>query len=397
MIGRHLLLAVICCTIFTTYCQPIMHQRLSNDELPTGHVSCGTRRDTNPTSSSGSLQDVRSSSSESEPSKSSDEQAVKEDKEVTSSISHVTKRADDDVYRAMALLNRRSALDKNFMRFGRSGNSNFMRFGRSGNSNFMRFGRKGDSNFMRFGRNNNSNNFMRFGRGSSSNFLRFGRDQNDEDSYDSQYKENDMLRQPRKDNTPNFMRFGRQNSNNQNFMRFGRADPASKFMRLGKSQSSNFMRFGRGKLSNFIRLGRDSYPEDNLLGSNDQLENKYSTFSHSINVGDMQQPPEINNDIFSEDSGKTRVRRSTATPLDVTYEDDDGRSVFTVPEEEIEGGELPSTISEEIDNEPIGIPAQSLSSLSQVTPKYFVLSEESPLLSKKSQLLNDNNNYIRFG
>ncbi|XP_066903212.1 FMRFamide-related peptides isoform X2 [Halyomorpha halys] len=102
-------------------------------------------------------------------------------------------------------LTRRSSLEKNFMRFGRSSTgveercqtsplditegeeplssdkrarnplsssakANFIRLGRA-KDNFMRFGR-GNENFMRFGKS--KDNFMRFGRGKD-NFMRFGR------------------------------------------------------------------------------------------------------------------------------------------------------------------------------------------------------------------------------
>lgn len=94
---------------------------------------------------------------------------------------------------------RRSALDKNFMRFGRANsgtNKNMMRFGRS--NNLMRFDRA-DKSLMRFGRNlgnrmrfgKRDGNLMRFGRGSDSRMrfgkkadsrMRFGRSEQNKDS-----------------------------------------------------------------------------------------------------------------------------------------------------------------------------------------------------------------------
>lgn len=192
---------------------------------------------------------------------------------------------------------RRSAVDKNFIRFGRSmdyfhekpkeknlmsfarvsraAKDNFMRFGRNDEElfstptaestvsgtggrgdNFMRFGRK--DNFMRFGR---KDNFMRFGR--KDNFMRFGRD---------------YLRPSRKDN---FMRFGRPD----NFMRFGRKD---NFMRFGRDPSRNaelkddsykkskssFVRFGKSPKNEdgFIRFGRSEPEEDELKIDDDGPE-----------------------------------------------------------------------------------------------------------------------------
>lgn len=186
---------------------------------------------------------------------------------------------------------RRSAVDKNFIRFGRSGDyfhevpdrtrqknvmsfarvsratkDNFMRFGRpdadlqelylaptadssSANrrgENFMRFGRAKD-NFMRFGR---KDNFMRFGR--KDNFMRFGR---------------------------TFMRFGR---GKDNFMRFGRGD---NFMRFGRGKD-NFMRFGRK--DNFMRFGRDpvdTLDEENSTKDGDSIEKKSTVKGSFVRFG----------------------------------------------------------------------------------------------------------------
>ncbi|KAL0272782.1 UNVERIFIED_CONTAM: hypothetical protein PYX00_005626 [Menopon gallinae] len=182
-------------------------------------------------------------------------------------LQFVQKRSNPDM--------RRSTLDKNFMRFGRSGffpgercckhrdlvgfssnwpsaadpavtskrgtDSNFMRFGR-GKGDFIRFGR-GQDNFMRFGRT--KDNFMRFGRGQD-NFMRFGK-ANDNFMRFGRGQDN-FMRFGKADD--NFMRFGR---GQDNFMRFGKAD--DNFMRFGRGQD-NFMRFGRGQ-DNFMRFGRN--------------------------------------------------------------------------------------------------------------------------------------------
>ncbi|XP_054291055.1 FMRFamide-related neuropeptides-like [Macrosteles quadrilineatus] len=113
--------------------------------------------------------------------------------------------------------------DNNFMRFGRGKGDNFMRFGRGKQDSFMRFGRARNDNYMRFGRARD-NNFMRFGRARDNNFMRFGRGKED-----------------------NYMRFGRGKSDN--FMRFGKG------VNYGKQDSS--MRLGRGKQDSFMRFGRD--------------------------------------------------------------------------------------------------------------------------------------------
>ncbi|XP_077299448.1 FMRFamide related propeptide [Arctopsyche grandis] len=171
---------------------------------------------------------------------------------------------------------RRSALDKNFMRFGRSDPSmvklnggNLMRFGRAKTDNFLRFGRARSQNVMRFGRANN--NLMRFGR-SPSNLMRFGR------------SPSNLMRFGRANN--NLMRFGRANNN---LMRFGRGN--SNLMRFGRA-NNNLMRFGRGN-SNLMRFGRsdedfltyeDPYEEEEETSEDDDSE-AYSRLERSIKDG----------------------------------------------------------------------------------------------------------------
>lgn len=114
---------------------------------------------------------------------------------------------------------RRSSLDKNFMRFGRSDKS-MMRFGRSGASNLKTVSSRSENNLMRFGRNSN-----------------------------------------------NRMRFGKRDNSNKNMMRLGRADNR---MRLGR-RSNDMMRFGRGgieHLDSLERLSQQNQPQSqgkNLL------------------------------------------------------------------------------------------------------------------------------------
>lgn len=211
---------------------------------------------------------------------------------------------------------RRSALDKGFMRFGRSGNNNVMRFGRSPKSEDydvipLKKASKNDKNFIRFGRS--GNHMMRFGRNYNEpelydmdgddddaefedieeliqrpeirggdhksdevgrNVLRLGR--LDGDNEDDGVLDLDNARSYEK--RANLMRFGRGNTmmrfgraNNpmrfgkRNPMRFGRADPSMNFngarsmMRLGRS-NGNLMRFGRND-KNIMRFGKRSGPQ----------------------------------------------------------------------------------------------------------------------------------------
>uniref|UniRef100_A0A1B0DPP3 Uncharacterized protein n=1 Tax=Phlebotomus papatasi TaxID=29031 RepID=A0A1B0DPP3_PHLPP len=137
---------------------------------------------------------------------------------------------------------RRSSLDKNFMRFGRS-DKNILRFGRS-DKNILRFGRSNPQNILRFGRS--GENFIRFGR-NDGNFMRFGRN-DDESSH---------MRLGRPDN--NFIRFGRTletiNPTLNSAVRRKKAKDTPLDWSDGK-RAENFIRFGRNQKTNFLRLGR---------------------------------------------------------------------------------------------------------------------------------------------
>lgn len=256
---------------------------------------------------------------------------------------------------------RRSALDKNFMRFGRmdpemnrfrrTPDKNLMRFGRAPEKNLLRFGRAQDKNLLRFGRAPSSDkNLMRFGRAPDKNILRFGRN-----------PENIV-----KTRSDGFMRFGRAPATDKNLLRFGRKDKSfndydentydvsdegpdpnkvkynllgKNIMRLGRSSgelqdmdnyesledsvegsnkkyvvpsSKNLMRLGRdeknlmrfGRSGNFMRFGRNSKP---LLKSSyvycvdDKcLVDKNS--SENLEKDEMETKEEdvMLNDIFSE-------------------------------------------------------------------------------------------------
>lgn len=168
-------------------------------------------------------------------------------------------------------LARRSTLDKNFMRFGRSSPSftqkpqddvlvevdgalssaetnkedNFLRSMR-GKDNFIRFGRNRDANLMRFGRVDGS--FFRLGRGNEKNFMRFGRG-----------KEDNLMRFGRgKEN--NYMRFGREKP--FNYLRFSTSLPLPQYVPPNQLVQDNMheqdtTREVRGKEGNFMRFGKN--------------------------------------------------------------------------------------------------------------------------------------------
>ncbi|XP_046395085.1 FMRF-amide neuropeptides-like [Ischnura elegans] len=224
-------------------------------------------------------------------------------------------------YRTPYLFTRRSALDKNFMRFGRgggwdlspeedpeedSGPSSLMRFQRD--RNFIRLGRStGSNNFIRLGRSppitkydmegtpemeeggedeeegvdqgyengdggeedggrresrGSLNNFMRFGRNSASkNFIRLGRSQGDQNSAGASLSTDRASTGPDRRPNNDFSRTERDQLD-RNFLRFGRGS-ATNFMRFGRSPNNNFMRFGRGAGNNFMRFGRG--PNNNFM------------------------------------------------------------------------------------------------------------------------------------
>lgn len=217
-------------------------------------------------------------------------------------------------------LTRRSALDKNFMRFGRSGffpddntskTKNLMRFSdsdglalaaRSPNSNFVRFGRGVQDNFLRFGKGQ-KDNFIRFGRGAKDNFIRFGRGPNDNFMRFGKGAKDNFIRFGKPDK--NFMRFGRNfddddideddvfyrlAKSNSNFLRFGKSPKSlTSFVRFGKSpKKENFIRFGRSSghkenrnNTNFLRFGRDD-----VNGGKDPSEVDEVTDS-DVDLGDL--------------------------------------------------------------------------------------------------------------
>ncbi|XP_050091831.1 uncharacterized protein LOC126575260 isoform X2 [Anopheles aquasalis] len=189
---------------------------------------------------------------------------------------------------------RRSALDKNFMRFGRAG------------SNLMRFGRP-DRNFLRFGRDPASPDVVeQLATDLSKEYATSTEqlDRGDEAEQQSTVKRNaggnaeevvggggsgmmsDSGEQAkpkqvvyyRRDSPKNLMRFGKRRSTGSGYLRFGRA---GNLMRFGRSDEpaaasgvydrrtarANLMRFGRaGNLMRFGRSERPQQPSSNTTG-----------------------------------------------------------------------------------------------------------------------------------
>lgn len=145
--------------------------------------------------------------------------------------------------------NRRSSLDKNFMRFGRSDKS-LMRFGRDGSANY-------NKNLMRLGRSDK--NLMRFGR--SDGWMRFGRNDKSverENIFDYNSSDDNDVKNMEKNSIPNIK------ENDKNLMRFGRPDNG--FMRFGKSDVTQ-NRPGKG----IIRFGRTLKEKSKELNGKDRL------------------------------------------------------------------------------------------------------------------------------
>lgn len=156
---------------------------------------------------------------------------------------------------------RRSALDKNFMRFGRGGNDLYFSKNHLLNLDDQDY----QDDFTRPARTLNKNdNFIRFGRGKAGDFIRFGRD-------------------------PSYMRDVR--GKDKNFIRFGRSIPVKRGKRHvnefeeEKRHTNNMLRFGR--TGNFMRFGRmpiygNSNAEENQENQNNSSHvTSAKVFSHS--------------------------------------------------------------------------------------------------------------------
>ena len=210
---------------------------------------------------------------------------------------------------------RRSALDKNFMRFGRA-DKNMLRFGKA-DKNMLRFGRAPgeSSSFMRLGRSGAVDpDYSRFQRAQrAAGFMRFGRDPDSSSDYNDAREIDEFVNRPSIRNTDNnkyddfgsnIIRFGRSSesagsesyetpvqtiaapslpdskkttADDKNILRFGRPDP--NMLRFGRPEynpdmtrlqrsDKNIMRFGRND-KNMMRFGRS---DKNIMrfGRNDK-------------------------------------------------------------------------------------------------------------------------------
>lgn len=192
---------------------------------------------------------------------------------------------------------RRSALDKNFMRFGRSDPT----LPRTSRANLMRFGRP-DRGFLRFGRipngvplslvsaNDPSNKFSRDDTESASEETSFTKrtpnsaEETEISESGEQIKPKQLL-QYRREAAKNLMRFGKRGNNDEflrmnraNLMRFGRAgsNPSKgNMLRFGRA-GGNLMRFGRSK-GNLMRFGRSDPRFLRLV----KMDNNFMRFGRS--------------------------------------------------------------------------------------------------------------------
>ncbi|XP_058460784.1 FMRFamide-related peptides [Malaya genurostris] len=198
---------------------------------------------------------------------------------------------------------RRSAIDKNFMRFGRS-DPNLQRISRaSKGTNLMRFGRA-DRGFLRFGRlpNDVPYSLVNFDLDSSEHADRTNdldeetvpskrTPSSSEEVETNQSGEQNKPKQVmyfRRDFPKNLMRFGKRGDEGRftrldraNLMRFGRTgNSASRanYLRLGRA-NGNLMRFGRSK-GNLMRFGRSDPHFLRLI----KMDNNFMRFGRSDKV-----------------------------------------------------------------------------------------------------------------
>lgn len=229
---------------------------------------------------------------------------------------------------------RRSALDKNFMRFGRTDPTTLQRVARaSKQANLMRFGRAGQG-FMRFGRipsdvpyslvhyedvNDNENTA----------------DSSEEPTYSKRTPNSDEITEAsesgeqikpkqlvyyRRDSPKNLMRFGKRANDNKflrldraNLMRFGRAGAnlqRGNLLRFGRA-SGNLMRFGRAK-GNLMRFGRSDPRLLRLV----KMDNNFMRFGRS----DKTLKPSSKNETSSKDDIDPSDKTNALTNSDEDYE-----------------------------------------------------------------------------
>jgi hypothetical protein len=191
---------------------------------------------------------------------------------------------------------RRSPLEKNFMRFGRSWNpteepcldreddlpklSTGQQFPPEKDTDYRSKGPiskqeiKLPSPLALYWPERTDDQFSRVAK-DKENFIRFGKSSSD--SKDITYLSDQINRLSRAND--NFMRFGRGKDNflrfgrgKDNFLRFGKGKDS--FMRFGRGKQENFIRFGRGK-QDFIRFGRDSAQMDDMLENMDMAKMRF--------------------------------------------------------------------------------------------------------------------------
>ncbi|XP_053686905.1 FMRFamide neuropeptides [Sabethes cyaneus] len=199
---------------------------------------------------------------------------------------------------------RRSALDKNFMRFGRA-DPNLQRVSRaSKQANLMRFGRA-DRGFLRFGRlpNDVPYSLVHYEDLNHQTNKDSPEDDSQEDvpskrtpnsseetgvSESSEQLKPKQLVYYRRDSPKNLMRFGKRDPDERfvrydraNLMRFGRAGTgnavprAGNLLRFGRA-NGNLMRFGRSK-GNLMRFGRSDPHFLRLI----KMDNNFMRFGRS--------------------------------------------------------------------------------------------------------------------
>ncbi|XP_065077683.1 FMRFamide-related peptides [Ochlerotatus camptorhynchus] len=197
---------------------------------------------------------------------------------------------------------RRSALDKNFMRFGRTDPTTLQRVARaSKQANLMRFGRAGQG-FMRFGRIPTDVPYSLVHYEDLNDHLdnENAGDSSEESTYSKRTPNSDEITEVsdsgeqikpkqfvyyRRDSPKNLMRFGKRADANKflrldraNLMRFGRAGAnlqRGNLLRFGRA-SGNLMRFGRSK-GNLMRFGRSDPRFLRLM----KMDNNFMRFGRS--------------------------------------------------------------------------------------------------------------------
>ncbi|XP_029728770.2 FMRFamide-related peptides isoform X1 [Aedes albopictus] len=230
---------------------------------------------------------------------------------------------------------RRSALDKNFMRFGRPDPTALQRVARaSKQANLMRFGRAGQA-FMRFGRVpgnvpyslvHNDDDSKQDYNGDSDEFneeLLYSKRTPNSDEITEVSESGEQIKPKqlvyyRRDSPKNLMRFGKRDDPNKflrldraNLMRFGRAGSGTaanlqrgNLLRFGRA-SGNLMRFGRSK-GNLMRFGR-SDPRFLRLVKMDNNFMRFGRSDKSLKPADKNETESSESTVFPNDKSKSEI------------------------------------------------------------------------------------------